>query len=106
MAFGSVEPNRKIDARAVQAELTKMEALLQRAGRGARYIQSRLRVAGDVIREIQRARFIQRCAFMPEPARDAKGAIVPRVNPAPCGGRLRRSGGLLTCAACGRVAKG
>ena len=107
MAFGSVEADRKIDHAAVQAELTKFEQVLAKAGMSARRALFRMRTMADYLRDVQRAKHIQRCAFMPEPARDPKtGDAIERRNHAPCGGRLRRSGGLLTCNACGRVSKG
>lgn len=89
---------------AMQAELKGIERTLQRSGRGARYIANRMAQAAAAIRERQKARSIQRCDYMPAPRRDPKtGENVPRLNPGRCGGRLRRSGGLLVCKVCGRV---
>jgi hypothetical protein len=48
---------------------------------------------------------IQRCAFIPAPKPRRSGQRI-NPNPAPCGGRLYRSGGLLTCRLCGRNAQG
>lgn len=53
---------------------------------------------------VERAAEIQRCAFIPTAARRSGQRINP--NPAPCGGRLKRQGGLLTCQQCGRNAQG
>lgn len=90
-----------IDDRQLQADLKEKEALLLKTGRGPIAIRMSLERWKQYFIALQRAKKIQRCAYVRE---SASGEIAPHA--APCQGRLQRSGGLLTCQKCGRVAHG
>lgn len=76
---------------------------MRRFGFGARRIAATLDRVAAYLRSVQLASGIQRCAYRHEREDPATGR---RHVGAPCGGRLKREGRLLTCQQCGRTATG
>lgn len=102
IAFEAFEPARKIDAVKIHQELKAVEGRI--SGRiSGRRIGSILDRTSAFLRSVQLAGYIQRCAFQNE---REDPTTQKKINGAPCGGRLKRQGALLTCQACGRTAQG